>query len=203
MLLITFFQAHALYNSFAARCTDTTEKKHYTKKAFKVQNHYLKYVTGQEIALDDLDKLRVSHLTQLQAIRKSAAESIKPVAELIPLFNLEPESIGLSGNDQVIRDCVDLLESVLTNQSDSMVNFAGKVIKDAVSLMNKPLPCDFDAVALGSMARGESSPYSDLEFLFLLEQKDDTITEYFETLAMIIILSYRKLAGDEAQIHGH
>ena len=136
--------------------------------------------------MDKLKELQASHLTQLQAIRESAKEKIQPVAKLIPKFRLEPQLIGLPSNDQVISDCVDLLEPAITGQSDRMFGFAGKVIKDAVALMNKPLPCDFDAVALGSMARGESSPYSDLEFLFLLERKDDPITEYFETLAMIV-----------------
>ena len=133
--------------------------------------------------MDKLKELQASHLTQLQAIRESAKEQIQPVAKLIPKFRLEPQLIGLLSNDQVISDCVDLLEPAITGQSDRMIGFAGKVIKDAVALMNKPLPCGFDAVALGSMARGESSPYSDLEFLFLL---DDPITEYFETLATIV-----------------
>ena len=180
------FQAHALYNSCATRCTDATEKNLYTEQAFKIQYLYLKYVTGQEIALVKLKELQASHLTQLQAIRESAKAQIKPVAKLIPKFRLEPKLIGLLSNDQVISACVNSLEPAITGQSDCMIDFAGKIIKDAVALMNKPLPCDFDAVALGSMARGESTPYSDLEFLFLLERKDAPITENFETLAMIV-----------------
>ena len=42
----------------------------------------------------------------------------------------------------------------------------------------------FEAVAIGSIARREATPYSDLEYLFLVERSAQNSIYYFETLAM-------------------
>ena len=62
-----------------------------------------------------------------------------------------------------------------------MVNFAGDVMKQAAEICGPP-PCQFAAVTIGSMAKGETTPYSDLEFLFLIENEDSV--SYFERLAV-------------------
>ena len=65
--------------------------------------------------------------------------------------------------------------------NNEMVKIAEQVIYSAVELCGSP-PCDFSAVAFGSLAKGEATPYSDLEYLFLIEE--ESMTNYFERLAM-------------------
>ena len=59
-----------------------------------------------------------------------------------------------------------------------------KIIRESVNMINTPPPCDFDAVAIGSIARGEATPYSDLEYLFLVDRQTDEVIRYFELLAV-------------------
>lgn len=68
--------------------------------------------------------------------------------------------------------------------TDEMVKFAGVVIDESVKILNRTPPCDFSVVGLGSLARGETTPYSDLEYMFLVDRKNPEIVEYFEHLAV-------------------
>ena len=68
--------------------------------------------------------------------------------------------------------------------SKMMQDLAGEVISHSVNILRNEPPCDFNAVALGSLARGEATPYSDLEYLFLIENRTATSVQYFEKLAV-------------------
>ena len=60
----------------------------------------------------------------------------------------------------------------------------GKILHHCIKMIDCQQPCKFTAVALGSLAKGEATPYSDLEFMFLVEEKTDELIKYFELLAM-------------------
>lgn len=68
--------------------------------------------------------------------------------------------------------------------SESMVDFAGLIMQESVKSLVEVPQCEFQAVAIGSLARGEATPYSDLEYLFLISDKTGKTTRYFEMLAM-------------------
>ena len=55
------------------------------------------------------------------------------------------------------------------------------------SLLGAP-PVKWACIGLGSMSRGEMSPYSDLEFAFLLEKNTEEAFKYFRTLSQILEL---------------
>ena len=78
----------------------------------------------------------------------------------------------------------EMLVELVKASNDMMVSFAGRIINEAVQFMadNKP-PCDFSAVGIGSLGRGEATPYSDLEYFFLIE--DAEFQPYFERLAVL------------------
>ena len=61
----------------------------------------------------------------------------------------------------------------------------GKILQNCVKTTGCPQPCKFSAVALGSLAKGEATPYSDLEFMFLVEEKTE-LNKYFELLSMSV-----------------
>ena len=64
-----------------------------------------------------------------------------------------------------------------------MTMFTSVVISKAVSVCGKG-PCSFSVVGMGSLAKGETTPYSDLEFLFLIERRTQEMMKYFERLAV-------------------
>lgn len=61
-----------------------------------------------------------------------------------------------------------------------------KIIEDSLTIVGKP-PCLFAVILYGSIARKETTPYSDVEFGFLTEKYSTTEKDYFEKLAAVII----------------
>jgi hypothetical protein len=68
-----------------------------------------------------------------------------------------------------------------------MLAMLEQIMNHCVTIMKQKPPCSFSVVAIGSMARGEATPYSDLEYMFLLESgcKTKESVLYFEKLAII------------------
>ncbi len=63
----------------------------------------------------------------------------------------------------------------------------GTIILDSRVLLG-PAPVDWACVGMGSMARDEMCPYSDLEFAFLISKKIEKNLGYFRTLAELVEL---------------
>ena len=64
-----------------------------------------------------------------------------------------------------------------------MTSGAKTTVEIAVASMKNEPPCDFSVVGIGSLGRGEATPFSDLEYLFLV--KDAKQKSYFEQLAVM------------------
>lgn len=57
----------------------------------------------------------------------------------------------------------------------------------ALEAMGEPPPCDFAVLSLGSTARGEASPFSDMEFAILLPEDSTPQTlAYFQRLSALV-----------------
>ena len=64
-----------------------------------------------------------------------------------------------------------------------MIEFAKEIMGRAVRSTGEVPPCDLAAVGIGSLGRGEATPYSDVEYLFLI--RDPSHRKYFEQLAVM------------------
>ena len=64
-----------------------------------------------------------------------------------------------------------------------MTEFADMVMQKTINGMNTPPPGDFAVVGIGSLGRGEATPFSDIEYLFLIA--DHKCREYFQDLAVM------------------
>ena len=67
-----------------------------------------------------------------------------------------------------------------------MIHLADMVMRTGVELLGEEPACDFAVLAFGSLSKDEATPYSDLEFLFLIKEKNWVTESYFEHLAMIV-----------------
>jgi len=69
--------------------------------------------------------------------------------------------------------------------SDNFILFYKSIIQSSVDILSKSgleVPCSFAVVALGSVARGTATPYSDLEYAFVV--KSNSHSDYFTKLAV-------------------
>ena len=89
-----------------------------------------------------------------------------------------------TNNSEVNGQYYDVMKKLSLDCSEDMRKFGERIIRESVNMIITPPPCAFDAVAIGSIARGEATPYSDLEYLFLVDRQTDDVMHYFEILAV-------------------
>ena len=168
------FQAHALYNSIAVR--DKTEKWspliYKTQKLFWKGNSLITFQQHCDIG-QRLD-------TQLVGTRAKARDTLTA-------FRLQEISENLKSADHnnmdKISNFIQLARTASIQCTDDITKLASNLVDTAVQILTPTPPCPFLVVALGSLARGEATPYSDLEYMFLIEQNTPETEKYFELLA--------------------
>ncbi len=79
------------------------------------------------------------------------------------------------------------IEGILPYLTASYKKVLGSLILDAQGLIGDA-PVQWACVGMGSMARNEMCPYSDLEFAFLIGKKSEENLGYFRTLAELVEL---------------
>ena len=116
--------------------------------------------------------------SELESIRDKYRLEIKLADELVSQFD------GNSIYSELHEKCYEKLSKISADCSEDMRKFAAKIIEMSVSVLKQNAPCSFEAVAIGSIARGEATPYSDLEFFILIEQNTKQAICYYDMLAM-------------------
>ena len=101
-------------------------------------------------------------------------------------WNCKIEELDCDYNKGITRSFCDMIKRQATIKNTRMKVLTGKILQHCIKMIACPQPCRFTAVALGSLAKGEATPYSDLEFMFLVEEKTDLLIKYFELLAMSV-----------------
>ena len=149
--------------------------------AYRIQQSY--WGEGVTQSPEQLGELTDELKNQLKKTRVSIADKLADLDSLVGRIQCD---VDLLESDQS-RQCIDKLTEGVKYMSAAcskeMVNFTNAVIAKSVQIIGEP-PCSFAAVGIGSLAKGETTPYSDLEFLFLIE--DTTGLRYFERLALTI-----------------
>jgi len=86
--------------------------------------------------------------------------------------------------------------------SDHMALFLDQMVKPLYPILGKP-PCEYALIGLGSLARREMSPYSDLEFALLLQKNSPKEAHYFRQLVKLLELEVINLGETAIKILEH
>ena len=174
VLFLSHVKAHALYNSAAVSASDTKEKAELGKEAYNIQQRYLQLNTityEQQAAKVEILKCK------LKVIRERYEQRMKKPDQMI----------GKWTEDSLELPFTSEMEEIMINCSEEMIKFSCVLISECVEALSnndRSPPCDFSVLAFGSLAKGEATPYSDLEYLFLIAEKTTDTLEYFQHLAM-------------------
>ncbi|WP_194848015.1 tetratricopeptide repeat protein [Candidatus Neptunochlamydia vexilliferae] len=82
------------------------------------------------------------------------------------------------------------IQAYLTNQYQELLS---KIIESSINLTRKKPPISFNIMGLGSMARHEMCPYSDVEFAIIVGKNTPEVTKYFKKLSQLIELRVTNL----------
>ena len=141
-------------------------------KAFQIQQQYwqswstMTYELHAEITQElksKLKEIRVKYQLKLKELGPNVKE------------------IDCNVSEQVFNQ---IMCTISSQCSEDIIQFAHNVMERSVSSLTKPPPCHFSVLAFGSLAKKEATPYSDLEYLFLVTEKSSETVEYFEKLAL-------------------
>ena len=163
-----------MYNSCGVR---KPESEGWYERAFQVQRAFWK--TKTDVDHDKHLTLVKSLKKELDEIRNGCRKALESADALAQEFTLkEPGGSSLMG-------CfVDSVRETSVSCTDSMLGLSRRIIFESVKLLKQQPPCSFSAVAIGSLARDEATPYSDLEYMFLVEDSSTERSQYFEDLAV-------------------
>ena len=114
---------------------------------------------------------------QLELSRSRVREQLKGA-------EIRSHDIGVEDNNPVKQAFIDLVKEASVNCTSEMLALAKSTIDFSLQLVSQEPLCPFQVVAIGSLARGEATPYSDLEYMFLVGEKSEQIVDYFEKFAI-------------------
>lgn len=105
------------------------------------------------------------------------------------------------------KECIDKfnrkepITKVLFCLTESFKKLLGSLIEDCMKVLGTP-PTKWSCAGMGSMARNEMCPYSDVEFIFLIEKKNEENLKYFRLLSEFLELKIINLGETEFPVFG-
>ena len=169
------FQAHGLANFCAAQ--DQREIRN--RLGYDIETSW--YKGNHPLSYSEYKELASRHKQLLENLRESTR--VEFFKSILPEIAKDLKTIFKASN---INNALAFAEEVFAkskNVCQKLVNFTKEILQSSVDLLmdtEKSPPCNFAVIGLGSIAKGEATPYSDLEYAFIVEEH----SEYFAELAV-------------------
>ncbi|KAF6041418.1 hypothetical protein EB796_000265 [Bugula neritina] len=112
-------------------------------------------------------------------MRRSCHVRFKECGKLIE--QMEMGDMFSQQNELCANSFVENVKCQSEHCTSEMIKFAKSICETSENLLGNA-PCRYAVIALGSIARSEATPYSDLEYAFLIEPNSDK--SYFLRLAV-------------------
>ena len=165
-LLVHFyhFQAHGLLNSCLIRCDEEDKQTTLQLKIFKLEKSW--YNGNHPLQTPEaLQELTISLKTRLSNIRAECKRRFEAVGGTISEFDVQ--DVFSEHNKQQMQSFAAQVNVESQLCTEFMIGFAKLVCETSESIVGRPND-SYAAVALGSIARNEATPFSDLEYAFVV-----------------------------------
>lgn len=155
------------------------------KKRAAVEQALITSYLPNNVALPTFDtwkKQQVSYHRQLAAIRHQARQALQ---ERWQPFSKKPEEAQVEKTEAI--------QAIFADITQGMQALIKNMLQDCYSVSGPP-PCGYAAIGLGSLARQEMTPYSDLEWAIVIEEDNAENRRYFQQLAALVSVKITSLA---------
>ncbi|KAI8519674.1 hypothetical protein Bbelb_029310 [Branchiostoma belcheri] len=162
--------AVALYNSAIVRSKQEEEVKEIQTSIRNIEELFLQCLVGGQNETHD------SPRAKLLQIREECQKKLDDL-DTIP-YNTEHE-----------LDRAEAVRSIYKQVAADITGLIQSMVEASIEDLGEP-PCRFAVIGLGSLAREETTPYSDFEFAILLEEGGDSREnrQYFRNLTRLLHL---------------
>ena len=93
---------------------------------------------------------------------------------------------------QAFKDLTEEVKKLSGIVSDRMKQFFASIIDECLALLGSPSH-DYEVIVLGSLARNETTPYSDFEWAILTSSEEDECKVFFRNLTNLVHLQVCKI----------
>ena len=183
-------QAAALYNFvrnyLESRDTDVEFSKKLSnpvsRKLLDVQDNMITLCGGNPLQSGFDTESKKNELKELRNEIKESLESFKCISSSSNQGQLNRCEVQQKFKDQIKE--VKRLSGIV---SERMKLFLASIIDECLALLGTP-PCDYEVIVFGSLARNETTPYSDFEWAILTSSEEEECKVFFRNLTNLVHL---------------
>ena len=188
-------------NRLESCCNDELDQNEKTSKDSLVQRElvelkveinavhtlFIREIIGSQLEGLSNDHQKVEYYKE--TLNKTRDECLKKIKAMDGLPTVNPDEREIA----VELERVKHTQRVYAEISKSMRELVANMVEDCVEMMPCTPPCRYSILGLGSTAREEATPYSDLEFCILVEKDTKEVLEYFTNLTNFLHLKVVEL----------
>ncbi|XP_078594145.1 uncharacterized protein LOC144871969 [Branchiostoma floridae x Branchiostoma japonicum] len=172
-----FVKSVALYNSALVRCKDAERCQCLVDSLKHAERKFLEGILSQDASQIASSRYSVDleHKMVLQSIREMTREALAVLND-----NFNPYSPALTQQQRMDMEkerCIGV-QAVFKEVHEALRQFLRKLLSECFDALGDP-PCGYTIIGLGSFARKEMTPYSDIEFAILVDDASDGVKQFF------------------------
>lgn len=121
----------------------------------------------------------------LEKIRRQAKSSLESIEEKYKVLTGDEEDLRMI----FVRQTTEI-RSVFKTIALGVRQLLVDTINECLEVLSKP-PCDYEVIVLGSLAREEMTPYSDVEWAILTSSEEQDCKDFFRNLTNLVHFQVR------------
>ena len=188
-------EAAGFYNAALCRCGNDTEQRKAVVSALRDVEYS---ILGQHDRKRTKDLLTTvpkrnpvdsakRHKDAIQKVRDFTAKQVLRIQMIwAGMTPGDDKTVLRRQENEVKKECLSLKKKIKMDMRIVLVD----MVKECVDAMG-PAPCLYAVVVLGDFATEEFTPYTDLEFMVLIDEESSKIVEYFQRF--VVYLQFKVL----------
>jgi tetratricopeptide (TPR) repeat protein len=168
--------------------------EYFIKQAYLVEQGFLQSIGKGSIAENDREPSSQQKISKYKQQLYETRSKIKAKLDEIENFTIERIADRAKAVEEIYKTCSNFFVSHNTAQISQAVQeneqehgLVQRLLEDCHQQLGYPPEgCEYAIIALGSLAGGKMTPYSDLEFAILINEDRQEYKEYFQNLTKLL-----------------